>query len=80
MKRKILFFLLSALLFWRPVPCLAEDAPAGPQQLAEVVAEALASNPELRADEARWDTYVQQARQAGSLEDPMIMLRAQNLL
>lgn len=80
MKRKILFFLLSALLFWRPVPCLAEDAPAGPQQLAEVVAQALASNPELRADEARWDTYVQQARQAGSLEDPMIMLRAQNLL
>ena len=80
MKPKKIFLLLIVLLLFRPPISGADDAPPDRQQLAEVVAEALANNPELRADEARWDTFVQQARQAGVLEDPMIMLRAQNLL
>lgn len=57
-----------------------DDAPTPNQTLDQLVSQALAQNPELRADEARWDSFVQQARQAGSLDDPMLMLRAQNLL
>lgn len=48
--------------------------------LDDLVAEALANNPEVKASQARWDTLVNRARQAGTLEDPMIMLRAQSVL
>lgn len=68
-------FSFSARIAW------AEEAEAVSSQTLElIISQALDQNPELKANEARWETYIQQARQAGSLEDPMLMLRAQNLL
>jgi len=82
MKRRFSFLatplvLLPALLVFLAWPgaCRADS-----RELAGLVAETLENNPELKADEARWQSFVQQARQAGSLADPMLMLRAQNLL
>lgn len=42
--------------------------------LDELVQEALAANPELKASEARWQMFSQKARAAGTFDDPMIML------
>ena len=43
-------------------------------QLDELVAEALAANPEIKASAARWEMFTQKARAAGTLDDPMLML------
>ncbi|WP_429885603.1 TolC family protein, partial [Geoalkalibacter halelectricus] len=48
--------------------------------LDELVETALTNNPEIRADEARWQAFVHRARQAGTFEDPMLMLAIQNAL
>jgi outer membrane protein TolC len=55
----------------------ASEPPAS-LTLDALVAEALANNPELKASEARWQMLSQKAKQAGILEDPMLMLRIQN--
>ena len=76
----------TVILFFVMCSFAAGIAPAGEgptdssQSLDLLVSQALTQNPELKADEARWDAFVQKARQAGSLEDPMLMLRVQNLL
>ena len=73
-----LFFMLFS---FSVVTSGAEEGAAGAaQSLDQIINQALAQNPELKANEARWEAFVQKARQAGSLEDPMLMLRAQNLL
>jgi outer membrane protein, heavy metal efflux system len=81
MKKPLAIFLLliAAFLLSGEVG-LAENSPTPRHRLADLVAEALTSNPELEADEARWESFTHKARQAGALEDPMFMLRAQNLL
>ena len=48
------------------------------QALETLVNEALATNPEIKASEARWQIFAAKVRQAGSLDDPMLMLRMQN--
>lgn len=53
---------------------------AGPAGLESLVQEGLAANPEVRASQSRWEMLREKARQAGSLEDPMLMLRVQNAL
>ncbi|MDD3619244.1 MAG: TolC family protein [Desulfobulbaceae bacterium] len=59
----------------------AQDQPAGGgQEVDRLVSEALERNPDLRGNAARWEAFIQQARQADALDDPMLMLRAQNLL
>jgi outer membrane protein, heavy metal efflux system len=80
MKKPFAIFLLFAVFFLSGEVGLAENTSAGRQRLTDLVAEALARNPELEADEARWEAFTHRARQAGALEDPMLMLRAQNLL
>jgi len=42
------------------------------------VAEALAANPEIKASEARWQMFTAKARQAGTFDDPMLMLGIDN--
>ncbi|TLM69319.1 MAG: TolC family protein [Deltaproteobacteria bacterium] len=42
--------------------------------LDDLVAEALRVNPEIKASAARWEMFTQKARQAGSLDDPMLMV------
>lgn len=57
----------------------AELAPAQ-DALTELLTAALNANPELKGDQARWEGFREKIRQAGSLDDPMLMLRLQNLL
>lgn len=52
----------------------AEAAPP----LEDLVAEALAQNPEIKASEAQWRMFVEQTRQAGVFADPMLMLGINN--
>lgn len=54
--------------------------PGHGEDLAALLDEALANNPEILASQARWETLLNRARQAGTLDDPMLMLRAQNVL
>jgi outer membrane protein TolC len=39
----------------------------------DLVQEALTANPEIKASQARWEMFTAKARQAGSLDDPMLM-------
>jgi len=48
--------------------------------LDALVAQALAGNPEIKASEARWQAFSERVRQAGTFEDPMLMLKIQNAL
>jgi outer membrane protein TolC len=48
------------------------------EDLSKLTAAALADNPELKVSEARWRMFSSRVRQAGSLEDPMLMLKIQN--
>ena len=46
--------------------------------LDDLVAEALAANPEIKASEARWQMFTAKVRQAGTFDDPMLMLGIDN--
>ncbi len=65
---------LAFVLFLVILPPAAPHAAA----LDDLVAEALVSNPELKASEARWQMYTHKARQAGTFDDPMLMLGIDN--
>ena len=54
------------------------SAPAHAATVDDLVAEALAANPEVKASTARWEMFAQKARAAGSFEDPMLMLGIKN--
>ncbi len=57
----------------------AEDGiPA--ENLPALVNTALANNPELKSSQAKWQMFVNKAKQASALEDPMFMFRLQNML
>lgn len=53
--------------------------PAG-ENLSSLIETALANNPEVTASRAHLQMLESKARQAGSLEDPMLMLKVQNAL
>lgn len=58
------------------------EAAAGAEEmlrLQPLVQEALAVNPEIRADEKRWDAARERPPQEGSLDDPMLSLDIDNL-
>jgi len=65
-------FLLSSLT------ATAAAAQPATADLEQLVAEALANNPDIKASEERWQMAVSRASQAGTLEDPMLMLKIQN--
>lgn len=50
------------------------------ETLPTLISHALDNNPELKSSQARWRMYAGRARQAGALEDPMVMFKLQNLL
>lgn len=62
---------IFALLFFAHSPGVAED-------LEVLVARALTDNPEIKAGEERVVMTTEKAGQAGSLEDPMLMLKVQS--
>lgn len=57
----------------------AEDAKPA-ENLPALVDAALTNNPELKSSQARWQMFVNKAKQASSLEDPMFMFKLQNLV
>lgn len=59
-------------------PALAFATDADP--LTVLIAEALANNPEVHASQARWELFESRIAQAGTLDDPMLMLRIQNAM
>ena len=81
MIRKIRNVFFSFLLL---LPCcqaghaVAAKTPPAAADLEQLVAEALANNPEIKTSEERWQMTVNRAAQAGSLDDPMLMLKIQN--
>lgn len=71
----------TAILLTLAQSARAADQPAGAvEHLPQLVATAIAHNPELQASEARWRMFASKAKQAGSLDDPMLMFKLQNLL
>jgi outer membrane protein TolC len=76
MKRNVTVLLLM-ILFLTARTSLTEAA-APLSEVEVLVAEALANNPEIAASREKWQMLVAKSRQAGSLDDPMLMLKIQN--
>ena len=75
--KRITIVLLGMILSLTTQPTLATSQ----AQLSEVealIAEALANNPEIAASREKWQMLVAKAQQAGTLDDPMLMLKIQN--
>lgn len=71
----ISLFLLFFVLLTKPV--MAEQ-PKPAEDLSQLIDEAVANNPEVKASEARWQMFRNRIVQAKALEDPMLMLKIQN--
>lgn len=69
-----LLLCLDADLLWAGV----KKPPQQQEVLEQLIAEAQAGNPEIKASEERWRMSMERAKQAGALEDPMLMLGIQN--
>ena len=69
--------LLLTLTFHCAAPAFARDAVAV-ENLVDLVATALANNPELKTSEARWEMFRNRIKQAEAFDDPMLMLKIQN--
>ena len=70
----LLLLSLTPALAWSQEPKLiAGDLP-------QLIAAALANNPELKSSQARWQMFASKVKQAGALEDPMFMFKLQNML
>jgi outer membrane protein TolC len=65
---------LSSSMTW------AEDVKLPSEDLAILVKTAVANNPELKSSQSKWQMFVNRAKQASSLEDPMFMFKLQNLV
>ena len=76
------FRLLALLILLSFSPALAWSAAAKlpAEDLATLVTTAINNNPELKSSQARWQMFASKAKQASSLEDPMLMFKLQNML
>ena len=72
--------ILLILISFLPVVAWSEEVKLPVEDLASLVATALANNPELKSSQARWQMFINKAKQAGALEDPMFMFKLQNML
>jgi len=70
--------LITALLF--AAGLAHAETPAGFESLPALIESALENNPELKSSVARWQMFANKAKQASALEDPMLMLKLQNLM
>ena len=69
---------LLILLSFLPAMAWSEDVKLPAEELASLVAMSVANNPELKSSQARWQMFKNRIVQAGSLDDPMLMLKIQN--
>lgn len=56
------------------------DESKPPENLTTLVNTSLANNPELKSSQSKWQMFVNKAKQASALEDPMFMFKLQNML
>lgn len=71
---------LLMLLSLSPAMAWSEDVKLPAEDLPSLVAAAVDNNPELKSSQARWQMFANKARQASALEDPMLMIKLQNLM
>jgi outer membrane protein TolC len=69
----VIFFIFSVAYSFATDVLPTENLPA-------LISHAIANNPELKSSQARWRMYAGKAAQAGTLDDPMVMFKLQNLL
>ncbi len=78
--KNIRTFALLLLLSLSSVTVWAEEVKLPVEDLLHLVDTAIANNPELKSSQARWQMFANKAKQASSLEDPMVMFKLQNML
>lgn len=61
------------------LPATAQESKPA-ETVDQLVSAALANNPELKSSQARWQMFTSKAKQAGALDDPMMMFKLQSLL
>jgi outer membrane protein TolC len=71
---------LLMLLSLSPAMAWSEQVKLPAEDLASLVETAIDNNPELKSSQARWKMFASKAKQASALEDPMLMLKLQNLM
>lgn len=69
---------LLMLLSFPPAMAWSEDLKLPAEDLSQLVATAVANNPELKSSQARWEMFRNKIVQARSFDDPMLMLKIQN--
>jgi outer membrane protein TolC len=79
MKAIIGLSVLILIIMQTATPCRAGDVKSI-EDLSALVQTALTNNPELKSSQARWQMFANKAKQAAALEDPMLMLKLQNLM
>ena len=77
--KKIHTLTLLILLSFSSALARSEEKKLPPEQLPALVATAMTNNPELKASESRWQMFSFRVKQASALEDPMFMLKMQNV-
>jgi len=75
--RAVAILMLLCLL---PAPAWSDEVNVPAEDLATLVAAAVANNPELKSSHSRWQMFASKAKQASALEDPMFMFKLQNML
>ena len=61
-----------------PTGVVHADETKAVEHLPSLINTALANNPELKSSRSRWEMFKNRIAQAGSLDDPMLMLKIQN--
>ena len=79
MKSLIAVFSVVSAVAFSSVFCFAGDAKPV-ENLPALVDASLTNNPELKTSQAKWQMFVNKAKQASALEDPMFMFKLQNML
>jgi outer membrane protein, heavy metal efflux system len=69
---------LLMLLLLMPAMVWAEEPKLPAEDVSQLVATAVANNPELKSSQARWEMFRNRIVQARSFDDPMLMLKIQN--
>ncbi|RII24964.1 MAG: TolC family protein [Geobacter sp.] len=77
MKMRVGLFVISSALLLNTGFARAADA-LPPENLSNLVASALANNPELKSSDARWQMFRNRIIRSRSFDDPMLMLKIQN--
>ncbi|HEY5514066.1 MAG TPA: TolC family protein [Geomonas sp.] len=76
--KNIRIFALLMLLSLPTTVARSEEVKLPAADLAGLVTASVANNPELKSSQARWQMFKSRVALAGSLDDPMLMLKIQN--